>query len=49
LTDFRRGRESKSGVFRQQLFDDLVVGSHDVFMDKIVTELAVYEGLGQSK
>jgi len=30
-----------------QLFDDLVVGPHDVFMDKIVTESAVYEGRGR--
>ena len=27
-----------------QLFDDLIVGPHDVFMNKIVTEAAVYEG-----
>ncbi len=27
-----------------QLFDDLIVGPHDVFMDKVVTELAVYDG-----
>jgi 5-formyltetrahydrofolate cyclo-ligase len=27
-----------------QLFDDLIVGPHDVFMDKIVTERATYEG-----
>jgi 5-formyltetrahydrofolate cyclo-ligase len=25
-----------------QLFDDLVVGPHDVFLDKVVTESAVY-------
>jgi 5-formyltetrahydrofolate cyclo-ligase len=30
-----------------QLFDDLVVSPHDVFMDKIVTESAVYEGQGR--
>ncbi len=30
-----------------QLFDDLIVGPHDVFMNKIVTELAVYEGRSQ--
>jgi 5-formyltetrahydrofolate cyclo-ligase len=30
-----------------QLFDDLVVGAHDVFMDKVVTECAVYEGQGR--
>ena len=27
-----------------QLFDDLIVSPHDVFMDKVVTEQAVYEG-----
>lgn len=30
-----------------QLFDDLVVGPHDVFMDKVVSELAVYVGRGR--
>jgi 5-formyltetrahydrofolate cyclo-ligase len=32
-----------------QLFDNLIVGPHDVFMDKIVTELATYEGQGRSQ
>jgi 5-formyltetrahydrofolate cyclo-ligase len=27
-----------------QLFDELIVGPHDVFMDKVVTERATYEG-----
>ncbi|HEX5103738.1 MAG TPA: 5-formyltetrahydrofolate cyclo-ligase [Pirellulaceae bacterium] len=27
-----------------QLFDDLVVGPHDVFMNKVITERAAYEG-----
>jgi 5-formyltetrahydrofolate cyclo-ligase len=27
-----------------QLFDDLIVSAHDVFMNKVVTEKAVYEG-----
>jgi 5-formyltetrahydrofolate cyclo-ligase len=27
-----------------QLFDDLIVSPHDVFMDKVVTERAAYEG-----
>jgi len=31
-----------------QLFDDLVVSPHDVFMDKVVTESAVYEGRGRA-
>lgn len=30
-----------------QLFDDLIVGPHDVFMDKVVTESAVYIGQGR--
>jgi 5-formyltetrahydrofolate cyclo-ligase len=32
-----------------QLFDDLIVSPHDVFMDKVVTEKAVYEGVGRAK
>jgi 5-formyltetrahydrofolate cyclo-ligase len=31
-----------------QLFDDLIVSPHDVFMDKVVTEQAVYAGIGRS-
>ncbi len=30
-----------------QLFDDLIVSPHDVFMDKVVTERTVYEGRGR--
>ncbi len=30
-----------------QLFDDLIVGPHDVFMDQVVTEAAVYRGRGR--
>ncbi len=30
-----------------QLFDNLIVGPHDVFMDKVVTEQATYEGQGR--
>jgi len=30
-----------------QLFDNLIVSPHDVFMDKVVTEGAVYEGQGR--
>ncbi len=33
--------------YESQLFDDLVVGPHDVFMDKVVTESEVYEGRGR--
>jgi 5-formyltetrahydrofolate cyclo-ligase len=35
--------------FESQLFDNLIVGPHDVFMDKVVTEHAVYEGPGRSQ
>ncbi len=31
-----------------QLFDQLVVGPHDVYMDKVVTESAVYQGRGRT-
>ncbi len=30
--------------YESQMFDDLVVSPHDVFMDKVVTELGVYDG-----
>jgi 5-formyltetrahydrofolate cyclo-ligase len=33
--------------YESQLFDDLIVGPHDVFMNKIVTEQAVYQGRGR--
>lgn len=33
--------------YESQLFDNLIVGPHDVFMDKVVTESAVYEGQGR--
>ena len=34
--------------YESQLFDDLVVSPHDVFMDQVVTEAAVYAGRGRS-
>lgn len=33
--------------YESQLFDDLIVSPHDVFMDLVVTERAVYEGRGR--
>lgn len=30
--------------YESQIFDDLIVGPHDVFMNRVVTESAVYEG-----
>ena len=34
--------------YESQLFDELIVGPHDVFMDRVVTEAAVYEGKGHN-
>ena len=34
--------------YESQLFDDLIVGPHDVFMDLVVTEAATYAGRGRS-
>lgn len=34
--------------FESQLFDDLIVSPHDVYMDKVVTESAVYTGRGRA-
>ncbi len=48
---FRRVRPDASLValaFERQLWPDLPMTSHDVYMDKVVTEQAVYEGRGRS-
>jgi 5-formyltetrahydrofolate cyclo-ligase len=34
--------------YESQLFDNLIVGPHDVFMDMVVTERAVYQGQHRS-
>ncbi len=33
--------------YESQLFDDILVAPHDVYMDKVVTEDAVYDGVGR--
>ncbi len=33
--------------YESQLFDEILVAPHDVYMDKVVTEDAVYEGIGR--
>ena len=35
-------------AFECQMFEDIPVASHDIFMDKVITETRVYEGLGRS-
>ena len=34
-------------AFECQLFEEIPTGAHDVFMDKVITEKAVYEGKGR--
>lgn len=34
--------------YESQMFDELIVGPHDVFMDRVVTESATYEGKGHN-
>lgn len=36
-------------AFECQLFPEIPVAGHDIFMDKIITETAVYEGRGRKK
>ena len=34
--------------YESQLFDEILVGPHDVFMDKVITEKGTYEGKGRN-
>lgn len=36
-------------AFECQLFPEIPMQDHDIYMDKVVTEAAVYEGLGRGK
>jgi 5-formyltetrahydrofolate cyclo-ligase len=36
-------------AFECQMFPEIPVAAHDIFMDKIITEAAVYDGLGRAK
>ena len=35
--------------YESQLLDEIVMGPHDVYMDKVVTEAHVYDGMGRRK
>lgn len=35
-------------AFEAQMFPEILVGPHDIFMDKVITEKAVYEGKGRN-
>ena len=47
LPQLRRDCPLVALCYECQLFDDLIVGPHDVFMDKVVTERAVNPGRGR--
>ena len=34
-------------AFECQMFDEIPMQSHDIFMDKVVTETRVYDGIGR--
>jgi len=34
-------------AYECQMFPELAVGPHDIFMDKVITERAVYAGRGR--
>jgi 5-formyltetrahydrofolate cyclo-ligase len=34
-------------AFESQMFPEILVGPHDIFMDKVITEKAIYEGKGR--
>ena len=33
--------------YESQLLDEIVMGPHDVFMDKVITEAKIYQGQGR--
>ena len=35
-------------AFECQMFDEIPMQVHDIYMDKVVTEARVYEGLGRN-
>jgi 5-formyltetrahydrofolate cyclo-ligase len=49
LKQVRRDAPLVALAYECQMFPDLVVGSHDVYMDKVVTEKAVYAGRGRAR
>jgi 5-formyltetrahydrofolate cyclo-ligase len=48
LEQVRRDAPLVALAYECQIFPDLVVGAHDVYMDKVVTEKAVYAGRGRA-
>ena len=48
LEDARPETPLVAMAFECQLFDEIPVDEHDVYMDKIITEQAIYEGKGRA-
>jgi len=48
LENARRDTPLVAAAFECQLFAEIPMQPHDIFMDKIVTELAVYDGRGRA-
>ena len=42
------GRPLVALAFECQMFDEIPMQAHDVFMDRVITEAAVYEGIGRT-
>lgn len=49
LEHTRPGTPLVALAFECQLFEEIPTAAHDIFMDKIVTESAIYEGRGHSE
>jgi 5-formyltetrahydrofolate cyclo-ligase len=47
LQHARRDAPLVALAFECQLFDEIPTQSHDVYMDKVITEQAIYEGRGR--
>jgi len=47
LTEVRREAPLMALAYECQMFPDLAVGPQDIYMDKVITERAVYEGRGR--
>jgi 5-formyltetrahydrofolate cyclo-ligase len=48
LEHARRDTPLVALAFECQLFPEIPMQSHDIYMDKVITEAAVYEGLGRT-
>ena len=48
LEHARRDAPLVALAFECQMFPEIPMQSHDIFMDKVITETAIYDGLGRS-